>query len=170
MHSPGERLRLLAMLLAAPEAESHGILAELAAEHPWLEVPAAELEQLGLAEWQAEHGRLFVCGHPRTPCVPFESAQLRGMMSGPELEQLAALYFSAGLEVDAVPPDYLGAMLECAAHLTQGQEHPEAERSLWHDHLLRWLPHYAATLQRESRVALYRCLGTELAFVCRDYG
>jgi len=158
------------MLLAAPEAESLEVLCELGPRLPWLDEAAAELATIGLAEWQAEHARLFVCGHPRTPCAPFETAQRHGMMSGPELEQLAVLYRGIGLQPDGMPADYLGTLLECAAHLreTAADAGPAAE--LWRDHLLRWLPDYAAKLQSESRLGLYRQLGVQLALACRDHG
>jgi TorA maturation chaperone TorD len=158
------------MLLAAPGAESLEILRQLAPRLPWLVEPVTELETVGLAEWQAEHGRLFVCGHPRTPCAPFESAQRRGMMAGPEVEQLAALYCRLGLQADTMPPDYLGTMLECAAHLSESIDGSELESELWQDHLLRWLPDYAKKLQDESRLTLYRQLGTHLASTCLDHG
>jgi TorA maturation chaperone TorD len=170
MPSPGEHLRLLAMLLAAPEVESLEVLRELAARHPWLSVPAAELDTLDLAEWQAEHGRLFICGHPHTPCVPFESAQRHGMMAGPSTEQLAVLYRGIGLQTEDLPPDYLGAMLECAAHLSEDDGNMDVESELWQEHLLHWLPGYAVRLQCESRLSLYRRLGTELASACRNHG
>ena len=158
------------MLLAAPAAESFEVLRQLAARLTWLAEAAAELESVGLAEWQAEHGRLFVCGYPRTPCAPFETAQRRGMMSGPEVEQLAALYRRIGLQADVMPADYLGTMLECAALLEEGAGADAERDGLWRDHLLRWLPDYAQRLQQESRLGLYRQLGAELATACRDHG
>jgi putative dimethyl sulfoxide reductase chaperone len=159
------------MLLAAPAAESLEVLHQLAARLSWLTEPAAELEAVGLAEWQAEHGRLFVCGYPHTPCAPFETAQRRGMMSGPEVEQLAALYRGIGLQADVMPADYLGTMLECAALLDDAAADASAEEDgLWREHLLRWLPDYAQRLQKESRLDLYRQLGAELASACRDHG
>lgn len=158
------------MLLAAPEADSLEILRELAPGLPWIAEAAAELEAVGLPEWQAEHARLFVCGHPRTPCAPFETAQRRGMMAGPEVEQLAALYRHSGLQADTMPPDYLGTMLECAAHLGESADAAELADELWREHLLRWLPDYAQRLQEESRLGLYRQLASQLAAVCRDRG
>ncbi len=170
MPIPGERLRLLATLLAAPEPDSLAILEELAPEHPWLAEAAAELRSVPIEEWQAEHGRLFICGYPRTPCLPFESAHRHGMMCGPATEELAMLYLDLGLQADELPPDYLGIELECAAHLAEAGGHPEAERALWQDHLLRWLPEYADVLARESRLVLYGGLANELAAICREAG
>jgi len=158
------------MLLAAPGAESLEVLRQLADRLTWLAGPTAELEAVGLAEWQAEHGRLFVCGHPRTPCAPFESAQRRGMMAGPDVEQLVVLYRRIGLQADAMPPDYLGTMLECAAHLQGSIDGSELKDELWREHLLRWLPGYAKMLQDESRLDLYRQLGAQLAVACLDHG
>ena len=154
------------MLLAAPDRDSLGVLRQLSSGLPWLAGATEELGAIGLAEWQAEHGRLFICGHPHTPCVPFETAQRRGMMSGPEIEQLSLLYRRAGLQADIMPADYLGTQLECAAYLDETGLDSALETELWRDHLLRWLPDFAARLQAESRLDLYRQLGSQLAVAC----
>lgn len=168
MPTRGERLRLAAGLLAAPGEEALPALRELAGEHPWLVVARDELAALPLDAWQAEHGRLFVSGLPRTPCLPFQSAQLEGMLPGPSTSAVAAFYGEVGLAADDVAPDYLGAMLECAAYLAEAA--PDKEAALWREHLLRWLPRYAETLGAESRLALYRGLAGELAALCREAG
>lgn len=167
MPTPGERLRLAAGLLAAPGIDALPTLGDLAADHPWLGAAQRELAALPLDAWQEEHGRLFINGFP-TPCLPFQSAQVDGLMPGPSTAAVAALYRELGLAADEVAPDYLGAMLECAAYLAEVGE-PAAER-LWREHLLRWLPRYAATLQQESRLQLYRELGRELAELCAGHG
>jgi TorA maturation chaperone TorD len=169
MPTPGERLRLAAGLLAAPGDESLPTLSDLAGGRPWLHEAWRELAALPLDAWRAEHGRLFINGFPRTPCLPFESAQVDGMMPGPSTTAVAALYGELGLAADDIAPDYLGAMLECAAYLTESTEKQTAEQVLWREHLLRWLPRYAATLQEESYLILYRGLGRELAQFCADH-
>ena len=169
MPTPGERLRLLAGLLAAPGQEGVAILEEAAGEHPWLAPACAELRRLEPEEWAFEHGRLFINGFPKTACPPFESAQLHGQMFGPAVGQLSSLYARAGLEADEdLPPYYLGTMLEFAAHLAQDGADGEdgLARELWRGHLLRWLPGYAEALLGESRLLLYRLLARELAGVC----
>ena len=74
MNVSAQTLRLYSGLLASPGSGSLEVLRELAGEHEWLRQPLAELENLPLGEWQAEHTRLFISGHPKTVCPPFESA------------------------------------------------------------------------------------------------
>jgi TorA maturation chaperone TorD len=169
MPTPGERLRLLAGLLAAPGPEGLPILNELAREHTWLEPACRELEGLGPEDWIAEHGRLFINGFPKTPCLPFESAQLNGVMHGPATGQMAMLYARYGLAAkDDLPADYLGTMLEFGALLADEACHADVSLELWQGHLLRWLPGYGQTLMEESRLILYRLLGAGLAEVCEE--
>lgn len=167
MPTHGERLRLAAGLFAAPGEDALAILAGVAALHPQLDAARRELAALGPEEWAAEHGRLFINGHPRTPCLPFESAQVNGIMPGPATAEVAALYAALGLEAGEAPADYLGSMLECAAWLADEEADAAAERALW-QRLRRWLPGYAETLAGESRLLLYRFLAGELAAVCRE--
>lgn len=165
MNASPETLRLLSGLLASPGGDSLEVLRELAGEHAWLGEPVAELEQTPLGEWQAEHARLFISGHPKTVCSPFESAFLGGTMFGAACDRLGDLYRRAGLRAEGAPPDYLGTLLECAAYL---QEQPcghgnELSRELWREHLAAWLPRIGSVLQQESRLLLYRQLGRQLA-------
>lgn len=163
-------LRLLAGLLASPGAESLAVLRELAPDHAWLAAPLAELESLPLDEWQAEHTRLFVSGHPKTTCPPFESVFLGGAMFGEACDRLGDLYRRAGLEAEGAPPDYLGTLLECAAWLTEQPCAHGAELfdELWREHLAAWVPRFAATLAEESRLGLYRSLGAQLGALFHD--
>jgi len=161
-------MRLLAGLLAAPGEESLAVLEALDGELRWLDQARRELAEMALDEWRAEHARLFINGFPCTPCLPFQSAHLDGLMPGPSTVAVNALYRQLGLEIEDMFPDYLGAMLECAAYLADASPPQEAENILWRNHLLRWLPAYAETLQAESRLALYRGLGRELAMLCRE--
>lgn len=170
MPTPGERLRLLGALLAAPAAESRGLLEDFSACHGWLAAPLEELAATPLEEWQAEHTRLFVNGFPRTVCPPFESAWLDGMMPGPATAAVAALYRRLGLEEDGISPDFLGTMLECAALLEEspGEQEQIMKRALWLEHLGRWLPQFTRALAEESRLALYRSLAGQLAALCGE--
>lgn len=180
MPTPGERLRLLGALLAAPVAESRELLEDFSAHHGWLAAPLEELAVTSLEEWQAEHTRLFVNGHPRTVCPPFQSAWLDGMMPGPATAAVAGLYRRLGLEEDGISPDFLGTMLECAAHLEESLGEPvqgeqvqavqvqAVKDALWQEHLGRWLPQFTQALRDESRLALYRVLGGQLAAVCGE--
>jgi len=162
-----ETLRLYSGLLASPAGDSLEVLGELAGEFAWLSESVAELAQTPLEEWQAEHARLFISGHPKIACPPFESAFLGGAMFGTACDQLGDLYRRAGLQAEDVPPDYLGTQLECAAYLLeQPCEHSHALlQELWRDHLKGWLPRFGTALQAESRLLLYRELGAQLAGV-----
>nr|VFK37801.1 MAG: chaperone TorD involved in molybdoenzyme TorA maturation [Candidatus Kentron sp. SD]VFK42473.1 MAG: chaperone TorD involved in molybdoenzyme TorA maturation [Candidatus Kentron sp. SD]VFK78145.1 MAG: chaperone TorD involved in molybdoenzyme TorA maturation [Candidatus Kentron sp. SD] len=154
-------LRLLAGLLAAPEADSFSVLTELAEKHPWLREPLIELSNLGLPHWQAEHTRLFISNYPKTLCPPFESAYRGGAPTG----ELTALYLRIGLEANDISSDYLGAMLECAAYLLEEPDLVDADdlwRELWDDHLAAWIPRFAKNLiDTENSPLLYRRLGKE---------
>ncbi len=170
MNASPQTLRVCSGLLSSPGAESLEALRELAAEYVWLRQPLAELEGMPLAEWQAEHTRLFVSGHPKTVCPPFESAFGGGTMFGNACDALGELYRNAGLQAKGMPPDYLGSILECAAFLLeQPCGHSEALlQELWHEHLMSWLPDFSRVLQLESRVQLYRALGSQLARLCSE--
>lgn len=164
MNASPDSLRLLAGLLASPGSESMEIVRELAGDHAWLAGPVAELEALPLDEWQAEHTRLFVSGHPKTACPPFESAVTGGSLHGAASDRLADLYRRAGLEATGLPPDYLGTQLECAAYLMeQDCAHSQALlRELWQEHLAAWVPRFNKTLRQESQLALYRQLAGQM--------
>jgi TorA maturation chaperone TorD len=158
-------LRLLSALLASPSSESLDVLHELAVEHGWLATSVAELDQMPLEEWQAEHTRLFISGHPKTICPPFESAFLSGTMFSTASDQLGDLYRRAGLQAESLPPDYLGTQLECAAYLSEQTCNHSIELllELWQEHLSAWLPRFGSALQKESRLLLYQLFGQQLA-------
>ncbi|MDD5242342.1 MAG: molecular chaperone TorD family protein [Sulfuricella sp.] len=164
MNASPETLRLLSGLLASPSIESLGVLRELAGEHAWLGEPIVELEQMPLEEWQAEHARLLISGHPKTVCPPFESAFLSGAMFGAACDRIGDLYRRAGLQAEGAPPDYLGTLLECAAWLMeQDCDHGNTLlQELWSEHLAAWAPQFGTVLQTESGLQLYRQLGRQL--------
>lgn len=177
MSTQPEQLRLLAVLLAQPEADALEAIRDQLTHAPWLDPAIAELEGLPLAEWQGEHTRLFVNGYPKTPCPPFESAYHHGQMGGSAREELSSLYARAGLRAIGAASDYLGTMLECAAFLTEqcaqppgpaggwaGQDAPQRLLAeLWEDHLIGWLPRFGRDLADAADLTLYRCLGEQLA-------
>lgn len=181
-HAPAEapranaqRLRLLALLLAMPEAGSLAALREAAAAESWLHEAVAELALLPLARWQAEHTRLFIAGFPRTPCPPFESAYRHGTMGGTAAGELRGLYRRAGLEIAEAPADYLGTLLDCAAYLTDlstgaGCRAGRLLHELWDEHLDRWLPRFAADLGTTAELLLYQRLAEALAQLARGGG
>lgn len=161
---PGQ-LRLLAGLLATPTGDSLPVLNTLSEDHPWLCAGVNELLSLPLDQWQGEHTRLFVNGYPKTVCPPFESAYRHGCMHGTATGQLSDLYRRLGLAVGDIPADYLGAELEAATWLL---EQPDAHATelwdeLWNNHLAIWAGRFAADLQSESELRLYRDLGEKIA-------
>lgn len=170
MQTSPQTLRLYAGLLAQPGNDALEVLRELATEHPWLRQPLSELASLSLVEWQAEHTRLFISGHPKTLCPPYESAFVGGTMFGTACEQLGELYRNAGLQAEGMPADYLGTILECAAYLLeQPCEHSrELVDELWYEHLVSWLPDFSRVLHLESNLQFYRALASRLARLCCD--
>lgn len=181
-----QQLRLLAGLLAKPGEESLAAIAEMAQEHHWLYDSVQELKEISLEHWQGEHTQLFVNGHPKTVCPPFESAYRHGVMNGQACSDIEQLYYSVGLEpIEDVPADYLGMMLECAAYLLeqksslspdssspQTEDNSEKEnvinnpagdfQILWQKHLAKWVPNFANDLVQYSELRLYQQLGQQL--------
>ncbi len=170
MKASPDILRLLSGLLASPGDESLDVLREMTAQHDWLDKPVKELENTPLEEWQAEHTRLFISGHPKTVCPPFESSFLSGSMFSTTCDQLGDIYRRAGLQANNLPPDYLGTELECAAWLSEQSCNHGSEllRELWREHLAAWLPRFGSTLQEESRLQLYRLFGQQLTELSLD--
>lgn len=163
MDTLSTELRILSSLLGAPDLDAKEAVQELAAHYSWLQPAADELEKLPLGEWQAEHTRLFISGYPTTPCPPFESAYLSGRMHGPQEQALKNLYRRMKLSASGAPADYLGTLLECAAHLSAEPETGRAYWSeLWDGHLGRWVPRFCRELRVESKVALYRIVAERL--------
>jgi TorA maturation chaperone TorD len=156
------QIRILAALLAMPEEDALDALREMGPQAPWLEPFLPELEQLSLEHWQAEYTRLFISGYPKTPCPPYESAYRQGSMGGTIAGDLAELYRRAGLQAMAVPPDYLGTMLECAAYLLE-QGMADLLRELTDEHLRVWVPRFARDLEEQAGLQLYRALGRQVA-------
>ena len=160
-----QMLQLLAMLLGMPDRDSLSTLQEMLAEHDWLRPAVDELAGIPLDHWQAEHTQLFINGHPKTPCAPFESIYRHGRMDGPACEELERLYRHAGVSPTGdLPADYLGTMLAFAAWLLE-QGTPEADiqlQELQQKHFARWLPKFSERLALEARLQLYQIMGGKL--------
>ncbi len=155
-----------------PTRESYSVLDEMSHQAPWLRDTLPELITLPLDRWQGEHTRLFISGFPHTACPPFESAYRGGLMGGSTNEQLVMLYQRVGLETRDIPPDYLGALLELAAHLLERSEplDPPLWAALWEEHLGAWVPRFARDLINATHLNLYRRLGAELLDLFADHG
>ncbi len=159
-----ETLRTLALLLGMPDQDALSTIEDLAQTYPWLQQVVEELRTIPLEHWQAEHTRLFLSGHPKTVCPPFESAYRYGRMDGPARTELEHLYRQVGLAPVEAPADYLGTLLECAAYLSEeNTPHAAALSALWDEHLRVWLPDFSRALIKHSRLKLYRSLGKQLA-------
>ena len=156
-------LRLAAALLAMPADDALEALEVLASEADWLTPACEELKREPLDRWQAEHTRLFINGYPRTPCPPFESAYRHGRMNGSAVDELEALYANSGLRSPELPADFLGVVLEYAAHLEEAGTQDALRCALWQDHLDRWVLRFAEDLDAHARLRLYRDLASRLA-------
>jgi len=155
------QLRILAALLAMPEADALDALRDMQPQAPWLEPSLSELERIPLEHWQAEHTRLFISAYPKLPCPPYESAYRQGTMVGISASELADLYRRAGLRAMDVLADYLGTMLECAAYLKEtGRD--DLLKELTEEHLALWVPRFARDLVDHAGLDLYRALGRQL--------
>ena len=168
-----QQLRLLAGLLAMPSEDSLDVIEEIAQQNNWLYESFDELKAtVSLEHWQTEHTRLFINGHPKTTCPPFESVYRNGIMQGPACNEIEQLYQAVGLEpIKDMPSDYLGIMLECAAYLLEqksstlnSQPNNEVDnfQILWQDHLAKWVPKFADDLLKHGQLLLYRQLGQQL--------
>ncbi|WP_294945315.1 molecular chaperone [Sulfurivirga sp.] len=153
-----QELRLLATLLGEPTEESLPLIEEIAPQLLWLSDEAvAQLRQIPLSDWQAEHTRLFITGRPHTECSPFESVWREGQMVGESAMALKRLYEAFGFVPDAqLPADFLGSELACLAHaLTYHADREELLMELL-EHLHAWVPKFAKAVRIHTDLALYR--------------
>jgi TorA maturation chaperone TorD len=160
-----QMLQMLAILLGMPDRESLPMLQEMLTEHGWLQPAVDELTGIPLDHWQAEHTRLFINGHPKTPCAPFESIYRHGRMEGPACEELFRLYSDAGVSPTGdLPADYLGTMLAFAAWLLEQQTAASdiQLQTLQQKHFASWLPEFSKRLVQEARLQIYQIMGGKL--------
>ncbi len=160
----GDDWRLFGWLLGTPESDSLAYLQTLKFHDAWLDFAIKDLDRYSLAEWQAEHTRLFVTGYPRTPCPPFASAYLDGQMAGPARADLARFYAQCGLCASSAPADYLGNLLMFAAdQLAQGIPNPNVWHAVTVDYMNSWIPRFCDDLGTAAEMSLYRGLAQALA-------
>jgi putative dimethyl sulfoxide reductase chaperone len=153
-----QELQVLAGFLSEPCEESLGVLAEVAGQLDWLSPEAlAELEAVSLEQWQVEHTRLFVSGHPKTPCMPFESVWIDGQMMGEATLINSQLYQAAGFEVtEDLPADFLATQLQFLAHLII---HHREQEDLMHEVLMNmggWIPKFAVAVRLNADLRIYK--------------
>ncbi len=163
MDTLGTELRILASLLAAPDQGAKEAVEELAVHYQWLQPAARELKQLSLDQWQAEYARLFISDDSAMRCSAYESVYLHGCRHGPPERSLRDLYRRIGMGSTGAPVDYIGTLLECAAHI---QADPRLGKDFWEElwdgHLRNWVPNFCRELHTASRLVLYRIVGRRL--------
>lgn len=124
-----------------------------------------QLAALPLDQVQGEHTRLSISAYPSVPCPPYESAYREGELLGQATQAVDALYRQWGLAVEGEAADHAGAELEFVAFLLSlgTAEALAAAAAFATEHLLTWLPSFAADLSRASRLGFYGAVGRLLA-------
>ena len=153
-----QELNLLSGLLAEPCEESLAVLEEIAPQLPWLSEQAlVQLRQTPLEHWQVEHTELFISGHPKTYCMPFESVWTEGQMMGESTMRMSEYYQAAGFEISAdLPADFLGTELQFLAYLI---EHHREQEELMHEVLINmnaWIPKFSTSVRIHAELLLYK--------------
>jgi len=153
-----QELIVLAGLLGEPCSESMEAIQELAPQLNWLsEDSVKEIESTPLERWQMEHTRLFISGHPKTECAPFESVWTEGRMVGETTESIQALYNKVQYKPDAeLPADYLGSELEFLAFVLENYSEQQAFLVEILEHLHTWVPKFAKAIRIHSELSFYR--------------
>lgn len=124
-----------------------------------------EAEDVPLDNLQGEHTGLFVNNYPHVPCPPYESAYREKTLMGNATASAAHTYRQWGLEVDKEFADYAGAELEFMAFAIrmsaqEGQSDTmPAQKAFVTNHLLTWMPKFAADIQRAAKLDVYCALG-----------
>jgi len=124
-----------------------------------------DLETVPLDNLQGEHTGLFVNNYPHVPCPPYESAYREKTLVGNATAAAAHTYRQWGLEVDNEFADYAGAELEFMAFVIRMSEEDDqtdtmpAQKTFLTNHLLTWMPKFAADIQRAAKLDLYRAFG-----------
>ncbi|MHB9121649.1 MAG: TorD/DmsD family molecular chaperone [Thermoanaerobaculia bacterium] len=117
-----------------------------------------------------EYVRLFL--NPRgAPVSPWESAwtEVPPQLWGAPHHQMLALYARAGKRLATElneAADHIAMELAFLAFLREGaRETPDyrvLSRIVWEEHLARWVPRFAAALEREARLPLFIAAGKAL--------
>jgi TorA maturation chaperone TorD len=151
-------------MLHMPTPDSHRFVDDLSKLWGWLQAPSESLRQCTLLDWQREYVRLFVAIEPGQPGSPYESAYCTAAEPAGCTAMIADLHMQAGLKLDNMPPDFLGAELTLLAQL---MEQPEERGSrdlsgeLW-ARMSAWVPRYAADLRAAARLPVYQALAARL--------
>lgn len=143
--------------------ESEGYVAGKMMVGPWY----PSLDIAGVDSLIDEYERLFVGPGP-VPCPPYESywrndvsIDIRRSLMGPCTADLIRLYAEIGLEV--IPhggqlPDEIAIELEALAFSLSIGDATAVSRTLFFDHLGKWLPQLCRSVAREAEMPFYRTL------------
>ncbi len=140
------------------------------------EIDSAEIQTLAntfvtenLEDLQIEYTRLFINNAEGVPCPPYESAYLDGQLLTTATAAVANFYAGWGIKhaqetADFLPIElqFLAYLLELAAQSEAPESVEQAYRQFESEHLLRWLPQFAADLEKHARLDCYRELGRRL--------
>ncbi len=153
-----QELIVLAGLIGEPCEESLEAIQELAPQLQWLSPEAVdEIKNLPLERWQMEHTRLFVSGHPKTECAPFESVWTEGRMIGEATHKINDLYAKVQYKPDAeLPADFLGSELEFLAFVLENYAEQQAFLLEILEHLHGWIPKFAKAIRIHAELTFYR--------------
>lgn len=159
-------LNILASLLNTPDLNTKEAVLELANHYQWLKPAAAELEQLPVAVWCAEHNRLFVDDGTANSLISRDGLSAGKRLQNVPLQTLKQLYKRMGLGLLDASADYLATLLECTVYL---YANPALGKTfwpeLWYEHLAYWGPGFCHRLKCESRLALYRIVAERLCML-----
>ncbi len=114
-----------------------------------------------------EYERLFVGPGP-VPCPPYESfwredvpIDIRRSLMGPCTAELRQLYGALGLELAPASgemPDHIAVELEALAYAASSPATYGPARTLFSEHLRRWLPRLCRAVAHETESTFYRDL------------
>lgn len=119
------------------------------------------LKDIPLEHLQAEHTRLFINAYPHLPCPPYESAYKEGTLLGDSAEAVDRIYRENGIVVKGEDVDHAAVELEFMAFLLAlaDEKATATAASFFEEHLLSWMPKFAADIQQASNLDFFRETG-----------
>ncbi len=164
----------LSLCLLYPQADLLRQLRETATAmgQPWAMEIVETFAGESLEGLQVEHTRLFVNNIEGVACPPYESAYVDGHLLTATTAAVAAFYEEWGLQQASETADYLPVELQFMAYLLALESEAEdaqplemARQQFESEHLLRWLPRFAADLQQHAQISFYQKTGERLAML-----
>ncbi len=162
--------RFLSRAFAYPDAAMQQQLREEADEDSPFQKDfkdvAAAFEKEEILELQAEYTRLFISGHPTTPCPPYESFYREGRLMGAVVYDIMRVYQEWGLQAELGLVDHISTELEFLNYLISAIKLPELSRharealnQFYQEHISRWFGKFGEELYKRARLQPYRLLG-----------